>query len=83
VPFTEYERISDITDVVTIAKGAGVDIHHYLNHTFGRGNWRKLKGIARVEYENGEIWQAEKNWYEAHGIGRRLEKVKRNIRRLA
>ena len=83
MPLTEYERISDITDVVTIAKGAGVDIRHYLNRRFGRGNWRKMKGVASVEYQNGEIWQAEVHWYEAHSIGRRLEKVKRNIRRLA
>jgi hypothetical protein len=51
----KYKRISDISDIETIAKGAGVDIRHYLNHTFGRGNWRKLKGLAWVEYENGEI----------------------------
>jgi hypothetical protein len=75
----KYKRISDISDIETIAKGAGVDIRHYLNHTFGRGNWRKLKGLAWVEYENGEIWLAEVHWYEAHGIGRRLEKAKRNI----
>lgn len=77
----KYERISEISDIELIARGSGVDIRYYLNRVFGRGNWRKLKGTAWVEYENGEIWLAEVHWYEAHGIGRRLEKVKRNIRR--
>jgi hypothetical protein len=77
----DYKRISEITNVQVIAKGTGVDIRHYLNRTFGRGNWRKLKGIALVRYENGEIWQAELHWYEAHGVGRRLEKVKDKLQR--
>lgn len=76
-----YKRISDPTDIEVIAKGNGVDIRHYLNRQFGHGNWRKLKGKALIQYENGEIWLAEIHWYEAHGIGRRLEKVKRNLKR--
>lgn len=77
----KYKRIGEITHIQVIAKGSGVDIRHYLNQKFGRGNWRKLKGNALVQYDNGEIWLAELHWYEAHGIGKRLEKVKHNIRR--
>lgn len=79
----KYERINEPTDIELIAKGNGVDIRHYLNRQFGRGNWRKLKGNALVKYENGETWLAEIHWYEAHGIGKRMEKVKRNLARQA
>jgi len=76
-----YERINDITNIELIAKGSGVDIRSYLNRTFGYGKWRKLKGITQVRYENGEIWLVELHWYEAQGVGKRLEKIKRRIKR--
>lgn len=76
-----YERISEIRNIQIIARGTGVDIRHYLNLSFEQGNWRKLKGLALVKYDNGEIWLAELHWYEAHGIGKRLEKVKHRLQR--
>ena len=76
-----YERISEIRNIQIIARGTGVDIRHYLNLSFGQGNWRKQKGLALVKYDNGEIWLAELHWYEAHGIGKRLEKVKHRLQR--
>jgi hypothetical protein len=54
-----FEVISKIEQVATIAKGKGVDIRHRLNREYGDANWRKLKGIAVIEYENGEVWLAE------------------------
>lgn len=77
-----FEIISEITDIEIIAKGASVQIRHYLHSAYGRGNWRKLKGKAIVEYTNGEIWLVELHWFEAHGIGRRDEKDKYKIRRI-
>jgi hypothetical protein len=77
-----FEIISEITDVEIIARGTSVQIRHYLNRAYGRGNWRKLKGQAVIEYNNGEIWLVELHWFEAHGIGRRDEKDKYKIRRL-
>jgi hypothetical protein len=47
-----------------------------LRRKYGEGRWRKLKGIARVRLENGSIHEAEIHWYEAHGIGRRENKIK-------
>jgi hypothetical protein len=44
---------------------------------YGKGNWRKVKGWATVEFEDGTISEAELHWFEAHGIGKRLMKVKR------
>jgi hypothetical protein len=78
----DFEIISEITEIQVIAKGTGVRIRHHLNSTYGRGNWRKLKGNAVVEYTNGEVWLVELHWFEAHGIGRRDEKDKYKIRRI-
>jgi hypothetical protein len=64
----KFRLISAITHVQIIAKGSGVDIRHELNRVYGRGHWRKLKGVATVEYENGQIWTVELHWFEAHGI---------------
>ncbi len=77
-----YRKLGPVTDIEIIARGAGVDIRAYLNRTFGRGDWRKLKGLAEVEYTNGEIWLVELHWFEAHGIGKRLEKDKVKLRKL-
>jgi hypothetical protein len=44
-----------------------------------QGRWRKLKGIATVEFRDGTIAHAEVHWYEAHGIGAKDYKIKRVI----
>jgi hypothetical protein len=48
-----------------------------LRKRYGRGRWRKRKGIAEVRLKNGEIVKAEVHWYEATGIGKREFKIKR------
>ena len=47
-----------------------------LNRRYGRGRWRKRKGVAAVRLLDGSIHTAEVHWYEAHGIGRREMKIK-------
>jgi hypothetical protein len=79
----KFEIISKIEEIEIIARGTGVDIRHRLNAEYGRHNWRKMKGIAVIEYVNGQVWLAEVHWYEATGIGRKKEKDKRKLRRLA
>lgn len=79
----KYRKLTTISEIAIIARGKGVDIRHHLNRTYGQGNWRKLKGVAIIEYEDGSIWRSELHWYEAHGIGRRREKVKRDLERLS
>ena len=82
----QFKIISAITQIQVMAKGTGVDIRQHLNRTYAGGrkvNWRKLKGIAIVEYANGEQWEVELHWFEAHGIGRRDEKDKRKLRKLS
>lgn len=78
----EFTVIGKIENVETIARGTSLRVRKFLNETYGYGNWRKLKGTAVIEYMNGEVWEAEIHWFEAHGIGRRREKDKRRVRRI-
>lgn len=72
----DFEIVSEITNVETIAVGAGVRDRARLRKQYGRGRWRKLKGVARVRLPSGRIRLAEIHWYEAHGIGKRDFKLK-------
>ena len=72
-----FRILSEITDVETIATGSGIREIARLRKRYGRGRWRKRKGIAEIELTSGEIVAAELHWYEATGIGRREFKIKR------
>ena len=72
-----FEILGDITDIEPIAMGSAVREVARLRRQYGRGRWRKLKGIARIRLANGRIRRAELHWYEAHGIGKREIKRKR------
>ena len=71
------EIIGEIEGAETIATGSGIREVARLRRTYGRGRWRKRKGVAEVLLQNGEIVRAEIHWYEATGIGKREFKVKR------
>jgi hypothetical protein len=71
-----FEILGGITGVETIATGSGIREISRLRKRYGRGRWRKRKGIADVRLENGEIVRAEVHWYEATGIGKREFKIK-------
>lgn len=75
----DFETIGGMSHVETIARGAGIRELPRLRRTYGAGNWRKRKGVARIRLENGDIRTAELHWYEAHGIGRREFKRKRYL----
>jgi hypothetical protein len=72
----DFEIISDITDIETIAVGKGIRDRARLQKFYGRGKWRKLKGVAKVQLPNSTIRCAEVHWYEAHGIGKKEFKIK-------
>ena len=74
-----FEIVGDITHAETFAIGTSIREVARLRKRYGRGRWRKRKGIARVRLEDGAIRQAEVHWYEAHGIGRRDLKIKHFI----
>ncbi len=65
----DFEILGDLTDVETIAAGSG----------YGRGRWRKMKGVARIRLPDGWVGLAELHWYEAHGIGKKELKAKRYL----
>ena len=50
-----------------------------LQRAYGRGRWRKRKGVSRVRLRDGTIRIAELHWYEAHGIGSYEHKIKRYL----
>jgi hypothetical protein len=68
--------IGTISDIETIAEGHGIRELARLRQRHGDGNWKKKKGIAMVQLDNGSIARAEIHWYEAHGIGKVKLKVK-------
>jgi hypothetical protein len=72
-----FEIIGDITDIEPIAVGSALREVARLRQQYGRGRWRKLKGIALIRLANGRIRRAELHWYEAHGLGKREIKRKR------
>ena len=74
-----FEILGDITNVETFAIGSSIRERARLRKLYGRGRWRKRKGVARVRLEDGEVRLAEVHWYEAHGIGRKEFKIKRYI----
>jgi len=73
----DFEVISPIADIETIAVGRAIRELPTLQRRYGRGRWRKLKGVALVRLRDGTVRQAEIHWYEAHGIGKRRIKIKR------
>jgi hypothetical protein len=75
----DFEIVGEISDIETIAVSSGIADIARLRRVYGRGRWRKLKSVARVQLRNGKIRQAEIHWYEAHGIGKREIKRKRYL----
>ncbi len=75
----QLEILGEIRKVETIATGRGVHIRRYLDRTYGKGRWRKMKGIATVRLADGSICEAEIHWFEAHGIGQKDFKIKRVV----
>ena len=74
-----FEIISEITDIEIIAIGSSIRDVARLRRMYGKGRWRKLKGVARVRLRSGRIRLAELHWYEAHGIGKREMRRKRYL----
>ncbi|MFZ5470621.1 MAG: hypothetical protein ACOZIN_14395 [Myxococcota bacterium] len=72
-----FEIIGAIGAVETIAVGHSIRELRRLQKTYGRGRWRKLKGVANVRFHDGRFATVEVHWYEAHGIGRKEFKIKR------
>lgn len=73
----KFKIIGNIRQEETFATGSGIREIARLRRIYGLGRWRKRKGIAEVEFENGITRLAELHWYEATGVGRKEYKIKR------
>ena len=69
----------ELTDVETFAVGKSIRELPRLRKLYGKGRWRKRKGLAAVRLPNGNIRKVELHWYEASGIGRKEFKIKRFV----
>ena len=75
-----FEIIGTISEIEIIAVASSIRDNARLRDRYGRGRWRKLKGIATVRLSDGNLHDAEVHWYEAHGIGRREVRLTRLLR---
>ena len=71
-----FTIIGEITSAETFASGSGIRELTRLRRLYGRGRWRKRKGIAMVKLADQTIHMAEVHWYEATGIGKKEFKIK-------
>ena len=72
----DFGILGEIAAIETIAQGKGIRERARLVKRYGRGRWRKRKGLADIRLNSGERCRAELHWYEATGIGRREFKIK-------
>jgi hypothetical protein len=70
-----FEIVSEISRIETMATGRAIRDIRRLRRLYGKGNWRKVKGVVLVRLLNGRVRKAELHWYEAHGI--RKKEIKR------
>ena len=73
----QFDILSEISEVETFAAGSAIRELARLRRAYGRGRWRKRKGIALVRLADDSFHLAELHWYEASGIGRKEFKIKR------
>jgi len=74
-----FEIAGKIANAETFATGRSIRELARLNRIYGKGNWRKRKGVAMVKLASGETRLAELHWYEASGIGKKEYKIKRYL----
>lgn len=72
-----FEILGEITHVETFATSSGIREISRLRKLYGKGRWRKRKGIAKVKLSDGSVHVAEIHWYEATGVGKKEFKIKR------
>jgi len=74
-----FDILGEVSEIETIASGRGIRDRDRLQKLYGKGNWRKMKGVALIRLRSGRVRKAELHWYEAHGIGKKEFKRKRYL----
>ena len=72
----KFEVIGEIESPETFATGNAIREIKRLRRAYGKGRWRKRKGIADIRFEDGSVRRAEIHWYEATGVGKKELKIK-------
>lgn len=75
----KFKIVGKISNVEIIAVGSSIKEIARLRKNYGKGRWRKLKGVSKVQFADGDIVKVEIHWYEAHGIGKKEFKIKKII----
>ena len=66
-----FKIIGNIEDIEIIAAGTSIREIARIRKYYGKGRWKKMKGMASVEFSDRSICKAELHWYEAHGKGKK------------
>ena len=74
-----FDILEEISAIETVAVGGRIRDLARLQKLYGKGRWRKMKGVALIRLKSGRVRRAELHWYEAHGIGKREVKRKRYL----
>ena len=74
-----FTILSAILWAGTIASGRNIRELRRLNRVYGKTNWRKRKGVAKIRLADGTVKIAELLWYEGHGKGRKEAKIKKYL----
>ena len=74
-----FEILDNIRWIENIATARGIRELKRLNRIYGKANWRKRKGIAKIRLSDSTIKIAELHWYEGHGKGRKEIKIKKYL----
>jgi len=72
-----FRITGELSGVETIATSSGIREIARLRQRYGRGRWRKRKGVADIRLADGDIVRAEIHRYEASNTGKREFKIKR------
>jgi uncharacterized protein YdeI (YjbR/CyaY-like superfamily) len=75
----KFEILGEIREIETFAISAGIRELSRLRKVYGKGRWRKRKGLANIRLPDDIVRLAEIYWYEATGIGRKEFKIKRYL----
>lgn len=75
----DFEILDSIQWIENVATARGIRELKRLNRIYGKANWKKRKGIAKIRLSDGMIRIAELHWYEGHGKGRKEVKIKKYL----
>jgi hypothetical protein len=70
-----FEIVSEITQIETMFVGGKIRDLARLKKMYGKGRWRKVKGVVHVRLRSGRIRLAELHWYEATVLAEKKSNV--------